>query len=62
MGRLNRTTDTKNEITVYDYVDINIRYAINMYEERLKGYKRLKFDFIDKVLKNNVYTHKKLFR
>ena len=56
VGRLNRERADKSEIVVNDYVDINVRFGVNMYEERLKGYKRLGFDISNERYKKNVYN------
>lgn len=37
-GRLHRLFDGKNEVQIYDYVDINIRMLEKMYSKRLSGY------------------------
>ncbi len=38
VGRLHRSHDGKNKVTVYDYID-NMKMLEKMYEKRLKGYK-----------------------
>jgi superfamily II DNA or RNA helicase len=42
-GRLNRASQDKNEIRVYDYVDEKVPVLARMYGKRLKGYKALGF-------------------
>jgi superfamily II DNA or RNA helicase len=37
-GRLHRLFKTKNEVRIYDYVDIQIKMLENMYQRRLNGY------------------------
>ncbi|MEW9124723.1 MAG: phospholipase D-like domain-containing protein [Thermotaleaceae bacterium] len=37
-GRLHRLFDGKNEVQIYDYVDIHIRMLEKMYNKRLTGY------------------------
>jgi superfamily II DNA or RNA helicase len=37
-GRLHRLFDGKNEVQVYDYVDVHVAMLENMYQRRLKGY------------------------
>ncbi|MFL0198206.1 phospholipase D-like domain-containing protein [Clostridium sp. WILCCON 0269] len=37
-GRLHRIYDNKNEVQIYDYVDVHIGVLERMYEKRLKGY------------------------
>jgi len=37
-GRLHRLFDNKNEVQIYDYVDIHVRMLEKMYSKRLTGY------------------------
>lgn len=37
-GRLHRLYKTKNEVKIYDYVDIQVRMLEKMYQKRLNGY------------------------
>jgi superfamily II DNA or RNA helicase len=37
-GRLHRQFDSKREVQVYDYVDIQVPMFKRMYSKRLKGY------------------------
>ncbi|MEN6385371.1 MAG: DEAD/DEAH box helicase family protein [Phycisphaerales bacterium] len=37
-GRLHRLFDNKNEVRIYDYVDIHVRMLEKMYNKRLNGY------------------------
>ncbi|MHB8841416.1 MAG: TOTE conflict system archaeo-eukaryotic primase domain-containing protein [Candidatus Aquicultor sp.] len=37
-GRLHRLCEHKNEVQIYDYVDVHIRMLERMYNKRLKGY------------------------
>ncbi|MBE0447386.1 MAG: DEAD/DEAH box helicase family protein [Actinobacteria bacterium] len=37
-GRLHRLYKNKNEVQIYDYVDIHVRMLERMYNKRLKGY------------------------
>ena len=37
-GRLHRLFDGKDEVQIYDYVDINVAMLERMYQKRLKGY------------------------
>jgi len=37
-GRLHRLFGSKNEVQIYDYVDIHVRMLERMYHKRLKGY------------------------
>lgn len=43
-GRLNRTYDGKNKVTVIDYVDHHIEMFANMYSKRLRTYKRIGYE------------------
>ena len=42
-GRLNRASQGKEEIRVYDYVDEKVPELSGMYRKRLKGYRALGF-------------------
>jgi len=37
-GRLHRLFDRKNEVQIYDYVDVHVRMLEKMYSKRLTGY------------------------
>ena len=39
-GRLHREYTGKNEVRIYDYVDIHVQLCDSMYRKRLKGYSR----------------------
>lgn len=64
IGRLNRVRDGKEEITVFDYADIKVKYFSQMYIHRLKGYKSLDYEIsafsnIESMLyDNNNYEEK----
>jgi len=47
-GRLNRAYQGKNEIQVYDYVDEQVPVLAKMYRRRLKGYKGLGYEVMEK--------------
>ena len=47
VGRLNRQKPDKNQIAVYDYVDIESRVYSNMFLKRQKGYKKLGFSLVN---------------
>jgi superfamily II DNA or RNA helicase len=47
-GRLNRVSDGKKEIRVYDYVDDKVQALSRMFGKRLKGYKSLGFTLEEK--------------
>lgn len=47
VGRLHRISDNKNEVKVFDYVDINVKMFSNMFNTRLKGYRKLHYSLID---------------
>ena len=38
VGRLHRLYDGKNEVQVYDYVDVHVEMLEKMYQKRLRGY------------------------
>ncbi|NLD94577.1 MAG: DEAD/DEAH box helicase family protein [Fibrobacter sp.] len=37
-GRLHRLYDTKNEVRIFDYIDIHVKMLERMYQKRLNGY------------------------
>ena len=37
-GRLHRLHDTKKEVIIYDYADLNVPVLAKMYSRRLRGY------------------------
>ncbi len=37
-GRLHRLFESKNEVQIYDYIDIHVKMLEKMYQKRLKGY------------------------
>lgn len=41
VGRLHRNHSDKNEVKVFDYVDLNVDVLQKMFEKRLKGYKNI---------------------
>ena len=43
-GRLNRSYDGKSKVTVIDYVDHHIEMFANMYNKRLRTYKRIGYE------------------
>lgn len=43
-GRLHRDYVGKNEVIVYDYVDLNVAMLENMYHKRLSGYKEIGYE------------------
>ena len=43
-GRLNRDYEGKNDVIIYDYIDINIPMFEKMYNKRLKAYKQIGYD------------------
>ncbi|MFH2117306.1 MAG: DEAD/DEAH box helicase family protein [Bacillota bacterium] len=49
IGRLSRRKAGKDEISVYDYADIQSKYFSSMYLERLKGYKKMGFTIATKM-------------
>ena len=44
VGRLHRDYIGKKQVTVYDYVDLNVAILENMYRKRLKGYAELGYE------------------
>lgn len=45
-GRLHRVYEGKQEVRVYDYVDVNIPMAWTMYGKRKKGYTAMGYSFV----------------
>jgi superfamily II DNA or RNA helicase len=63
-GRLHRESEGKNEVCVYDYVDVHINVLAKMYSKRLTAYKSLGYkvkpsatrsDFGDEIFSNDKY-------
>lgn len=61
-GRLHRIYENKNEVQIYDYVDVHIGVLERMYEKRLKGYASIgysakseskPFETINSIYNNN---------
>ena len=48
-GRLNRSHDGKNRVTVIDYVDHHIEMFANIYNKRLRTYKRIGYELSQDV-------------
>lgn len=40
-GRLHRVHDTKKEVVIYDYADLNVPMLAKMYQRRCRGYKAI---------------------
>ena len=45
-GRLHRLYDTKKEVVIYDYADLNIPVLAKMHDRRQKGYKAIGYEII----------------
>ena len=43
-GRLHRLHDTKKEVQIYDYVDLEVPVLAKMYKRRLAGYKAIGYE------------------
>jgi superfamily II DNA or RNA helicase len=43
-GRLHRLYDSKKEVVIYDYVDVNVPVAARMYERRMNGYRAIGYE------------------
>lgn len=62
VGRLHRLYENKDEVQVYDYVDVHVGVLEKMYQNRLKGYYSTGYEFksnnkyINKV--NSIYSSK----
>ncbi len=46
-GRLHRTHDRKNEVVIYDYVDMNVPVLSRMYDKRIRGYRSIGYEIED---------------
>ena len=46
-GRLHRIHDSKKEVVIYDYVDLNVPVLAKMYDRRLKGYRSMGYEIED---------------
>lgn len=57
IGRLNRTHENKHEVNVYDFIDIKVNMFNNMFDERLRGYKKNDYQ----VVSDDNYFNKIIF-
>ncbi len=46
-GRLHRINDTKKEVVIYDYVDLNVPMLKKMYSKRISGYKSIGYEIAE---------------
>ena len=46
-GRLHRIHNSKKEVMIYDYVDLNVPVLSRMYDRRLKGYRSIGYEIGD---------------
>ena len=56
-GRIHRNYEGKDEVVIFDYVDIGISVFDRMYQKRLKGYKQLEYKIktsINKIENENI--------
>ena len=64
-GRLHRNYPGKNEVQIYDYVDMHIPVLERMYQKRLKGYSsigyRIKIDNEYSVIPDLIYDGKSFY-
>ena len=64
-GRLHRNYPGKNEVQIYDYVDIHVPVLENMYQKRLKGYAaigyKIKIDGMPQVNPDLIYDGKSFY-
>ena len=64
-GRLHRNYPGKNEVCIYDYVDIHIPVLERMYQKRLKGYSsigyKIKIDNEHSVMPDLIYDGKSFY-
>ncbi len=64
-GRLHRNYDNKEEVRIYDYIDINVPMLEKMYQKRLNGYSSMGYQTkcvnnIEKSI-NSIYDNKNFF-
>ena len=45
-GRLHRLHDSKHEVRVYDYVDLNVPMLSRMFDRRCKGYEAIGYEIL----------------
>ncbi len=57
VGRLHRNYQGKKEVKVFDYVDIKVPMFSNMFNQRLKAYKKLNYQ----LLENDLEQENKLY-
>ena len=64
-GRLHRNYPGKNEVQIYDYVDIHVPVLENMYQKRLKGYAaigyKIKIEGVSQVNPDLIYDGKSFY-
>lgn len=64
-GRLHRNFPGKNEVQIYDYVDIHVPVLENMYQKRLKGYAaigyKIKIDGMPQANPDLIYDGKSFY-
>lgn len=64
-GRLHRNYPGKNEVQIYDYVDIHVPVLENMYQKRLKGYAaigyKIKIDGIPQANPDLIYDGRSFY-
>ena len=64
-GRLHRNYPGKNEVQIYDYVDIHVSVLESMYQKRLKGYAaigyKIKIDGIPQANPDLIYDGKSFY-
>ena len=46
-GRLHRIYESKKDVMIYDYVDLNVPVLARMYDRRLKGYRSIGYEIED---------------
>jgi superfamily II DNA or RNA helicase len=46
-GRLHRIHDSKREVMIYDYIDMDVPVLARMYDRRLKGYRAIGYEIKD---------------
>lgn len=60
-GRLHRDYDGKNEVRIYDYVDIRIPICDSMYRKRLRGYASVGYGVTKPTEENSILKHELIY-
>lgn len=56
-GRLHRDYESKKNVIIYDYVDVNIRVLEKMYHKRLRTYKKIGYEICSSIITEKQETN-----